>query len=185
MERWFRGGVGSRQVSLHRLRVFFIAAFIALGVAGIQRFHLHDLLRNEPQASLHALTRDATSDEYFRALLEADGVPRSSVIRPASGLRSILSTINAPGPLIFVAPRSKPETDVIYQLVRTISLPRRVINGYCDSPDKTKPVAEPISGYVLYSIKPPLNAHNALSFAPELTVVVSPEVRTWTTFCSQ
>lgn len=185
MERWFRGGVGSRQVSLRGLRVCFLTLFIALGVAGIKGFHLHDLLRNEPQASLHALTRDATSDEYFRALLEADGVPRNSVISPASRLRSILSTINGPGSLIFVAPRSKPETDVIYQLVRTISLPRRVINGYCDSPGKTRPVDEPVSAYVLYSINPPLNAQNALPFAPELTVVVSPEVRTWTTFCSQ
>lgn len=177
--------MGSRQVSLHGLRVFFCAAFITLGVAGIGRSHLADLLRDEPQASLHALTRDATSDEYFRALLEADGVPRDSVIRPASKLRSILSTINGPGSVIFVAPRSKPETDVIYQLVRTISLPRRVINGYCDVPDKTRPVTEPISAYILYSINPPPNAQNVLSFAPELSVVVSPEVRAWTTFCSQ
>lgn len=185
MERWFRGGVGSRQVSFRGLRVCFLAAFIALGVAGIERFHLRDLLRNEPQASLHALTRDATSDDYFRALLEHDGVAGSSVVRPASKLRSILATIKDTGPLVFVAPRPKPETEILFQLVRTISLPRRVISGYCDSPDKAVTLAEPISAYVLYSINPPPNARDALMFAPELTVVVSPEVRAWTTFCSQ
>jgi len=185
VERWFRGGLGARQISLHGLAALFVAAFIGLGVAGIERFHLHDLLRDEPRAALHAITRDATNDEYFRALLEAQGVPRSSVIRPTSKLRSILSTISEDGSLVFVAPRSRPETDVLYQLVRTISLPRKVINGYCDAPAKTRPVTEPVSAYILYAINPPPNTQNALSFAPELSVIVTPEVRTWTTFCSQ
>jgi hypothetical protein len=185
VERWFRGGVGARQVSIRGLRALFVAAFIVLGMAGIKRFHLQDLLRDEPRASVHSLVRDATSDEYFRALLEANGIPRASIIRPASKLRSILSTIKENGSLVFVAPRSKPETDVIYQLVRTISLPRKVLYGYCDAPDKTPEVIEPVSAYVLYSINPPPEAQNALSFAPELTVVVAPEIRTWTTFCSR
>ena len=185
MERWFRGGLGARQISLHGLRALFVAAFIAFGVAGIERFHLQDGLRNEPHAALYAITRDATSDEWFSALLEQKGVPRSSVVRPSSKLRSILSTIPGDGTLIFVAPHSQPEADVVFQLVRTISLPRRVINAYCDAPAKTPQLAEPAAGYVLYSINPPQEARNALSFAPLLSVVVMPEVRDWTTFCSQ
>lgn len=185
MERWFRSGLGAREVSIYGLRALFVIAFVALGVAGIERFHLPSRLGDEPGASAHAITRDATSDEYFRALLEAHGIPRASIVGPTSKLRSVLSTMNGTGPIVFVAPRSLPEFEVAYQLVRTISLPRRVVSAYCDSPNGTWSDAVPVSAYVLYLIDPPPNAQNALSLAPKLTVIVSSEVSSWTTFCSR
>ena len=153
-----------------------------MGIADLQ---LHLFIRDEPAASGRAIVRDATSDAYFRALLAHEGISESLVERPAAKLRAILSTLEGKGPLIFIAPRNLPDYDVMYQLVRTISLPRPVISANCDTPQQRQLSEQQISAYVLYRLEPPKSALGVQSFAPELSIVPATEASSWTTFCSR
>jgi hypothetical protein len=167
------------------LIALFVLAFIILGSIGFGDLGFYNMLRDEPDASRRAIVRDATNDQYFRALLANRGISQSTVMRPSAKLRNILNALNVNGTLVFVAPRSIPENYVMFQLVRTVSLPRTVIGAYCDTRETAEKIEKRVSAYVLYLIEPPSNAQNVHSFAPELWIFPAEEGSSWTTFCSR
>jgi hypothetical protein len=167
------------------LIALFVLAFIILGSIGFGDLGFYNMLRDEPDASRRAIVRDATNDQYFRALLANRGISQSTVMRPSAKLRNILNALNVNGTLVFVAPRSIPENYVMFQLVRTVSLPRTVIGAYCDTRETAEKIEKRVSAYVLYLIEPPSNVQNVHSFAPELWIFPAEEGSSWTTFCSR
>ena len=190
MERWIRSSLGADQIPFLRLRAFFALIFGLLGVIGIAGLGLQHLLREEPGAFRRAIVRDATSDEYFRALLMLEGVDQSSIVRPAARLRAVLATLEGNRPIIFVAPRYTPVYETMFYLVKTVSLPRPVISAYCKNPPKSSSPGssspeQPVAAYALYMIAPPVTVKNVTTIAPELSIVPATGDSSWTTFCSR
>jgi hypothetical protein len=183
--RWIRGNLGAGQIPFPGLIALFVLAFIILGCIGIGELGFYNMLRDEPDASRRAIVRDATNDQYFRALLANQGISQSTVVRPSAKLRNILNELGGDGSIVFVAPRAVAENHVMFQLVRTISLPRTVIGAFCDTRETAEKIEKRVSAYVLYQIEPPLKVQNVHSFAPELWIFPAEEGSSWTTFCSR
>ena len=185
MARWIRGSLGAGQIPFRGLTALFLLAFIIIGCIGFRELGFYRLLKDEPDASRKAIVRDATNDDYFRAMLANQGISHSTVVRPSAKLRNILKELDPNGSIVFVAPRKLPEHHVMFLLVRAISLPRTVIGAFCDTREPAEKIEKRVAAYVLYLIEPPSNVQNVQSFAPELWIFPAEEGSSWTTFCSR
>jgi hypothetical protein len=159
------------------IATFFLLAFAALGARGLSGRGLFHLRPDEAAQLRRDFRPETTTDAYIRELLRREGVAEAEIRRPTASARRAFGALGA-GDLIFVAPRADASRELMYMVVKSIALPRRVHLRYCDGArDESH---DPVAGVLTYLLDP---LEGAEPIFPRLAL--STESRAWTSFCSR
>jgi len=164
------------------LLLIFILAFAVLGTNGLIQLRLLPLFKVDAQTLHHALEPDATNDDYLRQLLSDDGVPASSLVRPAAAIRDSIGRVAASGSILFIARNNTPANQLLFLVVKGLAFPRLLRYTWCEPAD-ARPGSEAHSALLLYGISPP--AEKGSTVIPRLTLIPGTQAQLWTAYCSQ
>ncbi len=166
--------------------IVFLIAFISLGFRALYGLGLHGMIKDEPHGSRAALASDVSTDGYIRELLVQEGVPASDVTKPAAAIEAALAELPPEGSILFIAPRNLPTHELMFLVVKTLSLPRSIYLLWCDGPNPPPlPVQEKIVAVMLYLVTPPLSMKGSKMVIPRLTIAPVSEAVAWTSYCSR
>lgn len=168
------------------VRLVYLMAFIMLGLGAWREMQLHRMITDGQGDLGAALTPMSTTDRYIRELLIQDGAPASAVAQPAAAIQTALAELPPEGSLIFVTPRNSPTNDLMFLVLKTLSLPRSTYWVWCEGSSPPGPPAnEKIAAVVFYLVTPPTDVRGSKLVIPRLSIAPVSDVVAWTSYCSR
>jgi hypothetical protein len=166
--------------------ILFLLGFIIFGLRAWRETRLLWMIKDEPDGLRVALESEASADAYIRELLLQEGAPASEISHPSLAIQKALAELPPHGSILFVAPRNQATYEVMFLVVKTLTLPRSIDLTWCEGPaPPLGPAREEIAAVMYYLVAPPAEMQGAKMIIPRLILVPGSEAKKWTSFCSR